>query len=260
MEAVPPARSSLLGILLLLVKLSVLLVQNRVHLYNLLLLKILFFNHWLSGLAQEAWGSRGRQTFPAPGLDASRLCLALQAGLGLLGVPVWLGLRAPRLAWAGVRRCVRALGLAPKRLGPSAATCTDLLLSCLHGLTLAGLLLSLLTWRLCRRARRCGLRGLLSKALLNNCVVPELRVLLKRLYWGVETTTALAWHLAYLVTWTTCLASHLLQAAFEHTAQLAQAQEAELPQGSRPSSAFPLPEPLGPKAGPALPEHGTPTE
>ncbi|XP_045848471.1 transmembrane protein 270 isoform X2 [Meles meles] len=260
MEAVPPARSSLLGILLLLVKLSVLLVQNRVHLYNLLLLKILFFNHWLSGLAREAWGSRGRQAFPAPGFDASPLCLALQAGLGLLGVPVRLGLRAPRLAWAGVRRCARALGLAPKRLGLSAATCADLLLSCLHSLMLAGLLLSLLTWRLCRRARRCSLRGLLSKALLDNRVVPELRVLLKRLYWWVETTTALTWHLAYLVTWTTCLASYLLQAAFEHTAQLAQAQEAEPPQGSGPSSASPLPEPLGPKAGPTLPEHGTPTE
>lgn len=270
------------------------LVQNRVHLYNLLLLKILVFNHWLSGLAQEAWGSRGRQAFPAPGLDASPLCLALRAGLGLLGVPLWLGLRAPRLAWAGIRRCARALGLAPKRLGLSAATCADLLLSCLHGLMLAGLLLSLLTWRLCRRARRCSLRGLLSKvgrpgagpgleradlgggegpgpghlpicssilqALLDTCVVPELRALLKRLYWWVETTTALAWHLAYLVTWTTCLASHLLQAAFEHTARLAQAQEAEPPQGSGPSSASPLPEPLGPKAGPALPEHGTPTE
>lgn len=91
-------------------------------------------------------------------------------------------------------------------------------------------------------------------------MVPELRVLLKRLYWWVQTTTALAWHLAYLLTWTTCLASHLLQAAFEHTARLAQAQEAEPPQGSGPSSSSPLPEPLGPKAGPALPEHGTPTE
>ncbi|XP_022356057.1 Williams-Beuren syndrome chromosomal region 28 protein [Enhydra lutris kenyoni] len=260
MEAVPPARSSLLGILLLLVKLLVLLVQNRVHLYNLLLLKILFFNHWLSGLAQEAWGSRGRQTFPAPGLDASPLCLVLQEGLGLLWVPVWLGLRAPRLAWAGVRRCARALGLAPKRLGLSAATCMDLLLSCRRGLMSVGLLLSLLTWRLCRRARRCSPRGLLSKALLDNCVAPELPVLLRRLYWWVETTAALAWHLAYLVTWTTCLASHLLQAVFEHTVQLAQAQEAEPPQGSRPSSASLLPEPLGPKAGPALPEHGTPTE
>ncbi|XP_006750502.1 transmembrane protein 270 [Leptonychotes weddellii] len=253
MEAVPLVRSSLLGILLLVVKLSVLLVQNRVHLYNLLLLKILLFNHWLSGLAQEACGSRGRQAHPAPGLAASPLGRALRAGRGLLGVPVWLGLRAPRLVWVGVRRWAPALGL-------SAATGTELLLSCLHSLMLAGLLLLLLTWRLCRRARRCSLAGLLSKALLDNRVVPELRALLRRLYWWVETTTALTWHLAYLITWTTCLASHLLQAAFEHTAQLAQAQEVEPLQGSGPSSTSPLPKPPGPKAGPALPEHGTPAE
>lgn len=98
------------------------------------------------------------------------------------------------------------------------------------------------------------------QGLLDSRVVPELRALLRRLYWCVETTTALTWHLAYLITWTTCLASHLLQAAFEHTAQLAQAQEAEPLQGSGPSSTSPLPKPLGPKAGPALPEHGTPAE
>lgn len=136
------------------------LVQNRVHLYNLFLLKIRLFNRWLSGLAQEAWGCRGCQAPPA----ASPLGRALRAGLGLLGVPVWLGLRVPQLAWAGVRRCAWTLGLAPKRLGLSAATCTDLLLSGLHGLMLAGLLLLLLTWRLCRRARRrCSLGRLLSK-------------------------------------------------------------------------------------------------
>ncbi|XP_045642217.1 transmembrane protein 270 [Ursus americanus] len=257
MEAVPPVRSNLLGILLLVVKLLVLLVQNRVHLYNLFLLKIRLFNRWLSGLAQEAWGCRGCQAPPA----ASPLGRALRAGLGLLGVPVWLGLRVPQLAWAGVRRFAWTLGLAPKRLGLSAATCTDLLLSGLHGLMLAGLLLLLLTWRLCRRARRrCSLGRLLSKALLDSRVVPELRVLLRRLYWWVEITTALTWHLAYLITWTTCLASHLLQAAFEHTAQLAQSQDAEPPQGSGTLSASPLPEPLGPKARPALPEHGTPAE
>ncbi|EFB15571.1 hypothetical protein PANDA_008831, partial [Ailuropoda melanoleuca] len=233
------------------------LVQNRVHLYNLFLLKILLFNRWLSGLAQEAWGSRGRQAPPA----ASPLGWALWAGLGLLRVPVWLGLQAPQLAWAGMRHCARALGLAPKWLGLSVATCTDLLLSGLHGLMLAGLLLSLLTWRLCRRAHRlCSLGGLLSKALLDSRVVPELWALQRRLYWWVETTTALTWHLAYLITWTTCLASHLLQAAFEHTAQLAQSQDAEPPRGSGTLSASPLPEPLGPEAGPALPEHGTPAE
>lgn len=67
-----------------------------------------------------------------------------------------LGLRAPRLVWAGVRRWARALGL-------SAAAGTELLLSCLHSLMPAGLLLSLLTWTLGRTACRCGLAGLLSK-------------------------------------------------------------------------------------------------
>lgn len=52
---------------------------------------------------------------------------------------------------------------------------------------------------------------------------------MRQLYWQVENTAALtSWHLAYVVTWTTCLASHMLQAAFEHTAQLAQAQEGEM--------------------------------
>lgn len=66
------------------------------------------------------------------------------------------------------------------------------------------------------------------QALVENQVVLGLLALTKRLYWCVESTIeATAWRLAYLVTWSTCLASHLLQAAFEHTAQLAQAQEAE---------------------------------
>ncbi|XP_038395021.1 transmembrane protein 270 [Canis lupus familiaris] len=261
MEAVPPVRSSLLEILLLVVKLSVLLVQNRVHLYNFLLLKILLFNHWLSGLAQEAWGSCSGQVHPPAGLAASPLGRLLRAGLVLMEVPMWLGLRGPRLMGAAVLRCARALGLAPKWLGLSAATCMDLLLSCLHGLMLAVLLLSVLTWRLCRNAHRCGLGWLLSKALLGNHVVPELLTLLKRLYWWVENTTAFtSWHLAYLITWTTCLVSHLLQAAFEHTAQLAQAQEPEPSKGSGPLSESPLPEPLGPEARPALPEHGIPGE
>lgn len=99
------------------------------------------------------------------------------------------------------------------------------------------------------------------QALLENHVVLELLALLKHLYWWVESTTALtAWHLAYLVTWTTCLASHLLQAAFEHTAQLAQAKEAELQEASGPLSESLLLESLVPKAGPVPPEHGTPGE
>lgn len=77
------------------------------------------------------------------------------------------------------------------------------------------------------------------RALLENRVVLEPLAQLKHLYWRVESMTVLiSCHLAYLVTWPTCLASHLLQAAFEPTAQLVQTQEAELqrPQGPCPSS------------------------
>ncbi|XP_072798206.1 transmembrane protein 270 isoform X3 [Vicugna pacos] len=244
MEAIPPIRSSLSGTLLVVVRLSTLLFQNRAHLYHFLLLKIILFNHWLSGLTQEARGSR-----PPPELAACPVGRVLRAGLALMEVPVWLVLRAPRLAWAGMRSCARASGLAPQRLGLSAAAWTDLLLSCLHGLMLVALILLLLVWRLCR------------KALLENRVVLDLLALLKRLYRRAESTTArTSWHVAYLVTWTTCLASHLLQAAFEHTAQLAQAQEAEPQEASGLWSESPLPEPWAPKAGPVLPEPGNPGE
>ncbi|XP_046945104.1 transmembrane protein 270 [Lynx rufus] len=235
MEAVPPVRYSLLGILLLVVKLSVLLVQNRIHLYNFLLLKIVFFNRWLSGLAQEAWGSCSPEAHPPPGLAASPVGRVLRAGLARVAVPVWP-------AWAGVLGCVRASGLAWKQLGLSAATCRELLLSCLHSLTPVVLLLLLLTRRLCQRAHGRSVVWLLSKALLDKCAVPELLALLKHLYWWVENAAALtSWHLAYLVAWTACLASRLLQAAFEHTAQLAQAQEIEPQEGSGPVSESPTP-------------------
>ncbi|XP_072798204.1 transmembrane protein 270 isoform X1 [Vicugna pacos] len=155
MEAIPPIRSSLSGTLLVVVRLSTLLFQNRAHLYHFLLLKIILFNHWLSGLTQEARGSR-----PPPELAACPVGRVLRAGLALMEVPVWLVLRAPRLAWAGMRSCARASGLAPQRLGLSAAAWTDLLLSCLHGLMLVALILLLLVWRLCRKAEH-----LLRKAL-----------------------------------------------------------------------------------------------
>ncbi|XP_053413604.1 transmembrane protein 270 [Nycticebus coucang] len=261
MEASPPVRSSLWGILLQVMRLSVLLVQNRVHLYNFLLLKIILFNHWVLGLAQEAQGSISRQAHPAPGTTACPLGRVIRAGLVLVQVPVWLVLRGSRLVWAGVLGCAWAWGLALlgawEQLGLSVAIWTDLLLSCLHGLMLVALLLLLLTWRLCQKVQR----WLPSKALQENQVVQELLVLLRRLYWWVESTTALtSWHLAYLVTWTTCLASHLLQAAFEHTSQLAQAQEAELQELSGPSLEPLLPESLAPVAGPVLPEQETPGE
>nr|XP_031543118.1 transmembrane protein 270 [Vicugna pacos] len=193
MEAIPPIRSSLSGTLLVVVRLSTLLFQNRAHLYHFLLLKIILFNHWLSGLTQEA-----------------------------RGVPRWAG---PRL------------GGAKAGWGPAASGCS----LCAPGGPLPV---------------SCPLQ-----ALLENRVVLDLLALLKRLYRRAESTTArTSWHVAYLVTWTTCLASHLLQAAFEHTAQLAQAQEAEPQEASGLWSESPLPEPWAPKAGPVLPEPGNPGE
>uniref|UniRef100_A0A5F9DJX5 Transmembrane protein 270 n=1 Tax=Oryctolagus cuniculus TaxID=9986 RepID=A0A5F9DJX5_RABIT len=307
MEVVPPVRPSLLGVLLQVLRLSVLLVQNRAHLYKFLLIKITLFNDWVSGLAQEARGDSGRQPRPPPGV------LACPLGRVLMWVPMWLLLWGPRLAWAAVLGCVRTLGLSLQRLGLSVATWGDLLLSCLHSLMLVALLLVLLTWRLFQKAHRCSLgwlpgqvRGLglglgvwaqaaegrlralcvaqgwgrgrgqqpgsavvgapgcvwgglcLPQVLLGNHAVLEL---LRRLSWWVESTTALAsWHLAYLVTWTTCLASHLLQAAFEHTAQLARAQETQPLQAPEPLSEPPLPKASTPEAGPVLPEPGPPGE
>ncbi|XP_006155042.1 transmembrane protein 270 isoform X3 [Tupaia chinensis] len=204
MEATPPVRPSLVGIFLQVMRLSVLLVQNRVHLYNFLLLRIILFNHWVSGLAQEARGSCSRQACALPGAAACPLGRVLRAGLMLIQIPVWLVLRGLRLAWGMALQWLGAWG----RLGLSVATCRDLLLSCLHSLMLVALLLLLLTWRLCQKAHRFGLGWLPSKA------------------------------------------------AFEYTAQLAQAQEDE-PQEASGST---LPESLTSKAGPVPPEHGAPGE
>uniref|UniRef100_G5E6T8 Transmembrane protein 270 n=1 Tax=Loxodonta africana TaxID=9785 RepID=G5E6T8_LOXAF len=253
MEAVPPARPRLLGILLQVVRLSVLLIQNRAHLYNLLLLKIILFNHWVSGLAQEA--------HPPPGAAVCPVGRALRAGLALIEIPVWLVLWVPRLVWGSVLGCARASGLSPwcldawEQLGLSVATWMDLLMSCLHSLMLVALLVLLLVWRLCRVAHRFSLGQLRSK----NHMVLELLAPLKLLYWWVESTAGLAsWYLAYFVTWTTCLASHLLQGAFEHTAQLA--QEAEPQEASWILPESPLPDSLTPEAGSALPEPESPGE
>ncbi|KAI6048944.1 TMEM270 [Marmota monax] len=263
MEAVPPARSSLLGILMQVVRLSVLLVQNRVHLYSFLLLKISLFRHWVSGLAQEARGSCSPQAHAPTGIASCPLVRALRAGLALLWVPMWLLLWGPRLVCEAVLDSARTLGLALQRLGASTwlglsvDTWGQLFLSCLHSLMLAALLLLLLTWRLFQKAHRFSLGWLPSQALVENCVVLELR----RLYRWVESTVALtSWHLAYLVTWTTCLASYLLQAAFEHTAQLAEAQGAEPQEAPGPLPESKLHEPSTRKAGPVLPEPGAPGE
>ncbi|XP_003416695.2 transmembrane protein 270 [Loxodonta africana] len=233
------------------------LIQNRAHLYNLLLLKIILFNHWVSGLAQEAHPPLGAAVCPVG--------RALRAGLALIEIPVWLVLWVPRLVWGSVLGCARASGLSPwcldawEQLGLSVATWMDLLMSCLHSLMLVALLVLLLVWRLCRVAHRFSLGQLRSKALLENHMVLELLAPLKLLYWWVESTAGLAsWYLAYFVTWTTCLASHLLQGAFEHTAQLA--QEAEPQEASWILPESPLPDSLTPEAGSALPEPESPGE
>lgn len=130
--------------------------QNRDHLYNFLLLKINLFNHWVSGLAQEARGSCNWQAHLPLGAAACPLGRALRAGLALIQVPVWLVLQGPRLMWAGMWGGTRALGLALlsawEQLGLSVAIWTDLFLSCLHGLMLVALLLVIVTWRVCQKA------------------------------------------------------------------------------------------------------------
>ncbi|XP_006889848.1 PREDICTED: Williams-Beuren syndrome chromosomal region 28 protein [Elephantulus edwardii] len=231
------ARSSLSGILLQTARLSVLMVQNRVHLYKFLLLKITVFNQWVTGLAQKARGSRSRQVPLPPGTVACSVRQAVHTGLALLEIPVWLVLWVPRLVWASMLGCAQALGLSSQclaawaQLGPSSATWMDLFLSCLHSLMLVALLLLLLAWRLCQVAHRFSLGQLSRKALLGSFLVLQPLMWLRRLYcWVVSTVSLLSWHLVYLVTWTTCLASHLLQAAFEHTSQLA--QEVELQEAS----------------------------
>ena len=103
---------------------------------------------------------------------------------------------------------------------------------------------------------------LLAWTILQSSVLLEALALLRRLYLCVEhMTTHTSWNLAYLVTWTTCLASHLLQAAFEHTAQLAQAQEAKSQETSGPPSPqFLIPESSTTEAGPFPSQPGTPGE
>lgn len=90
---------------------------------------------------------------------------------------------------------------------------------------------------------------LATQSLMENRAALELLALSKRLYWWVESSMALpSWHLAYLVTWATCLVSHLLQSAFEHTDQLAQTQDFE--------ASEPLFEFLDPEPRPVLTEPG----
>ncbi|XP_019062277.1 transmembrane protein 270 [Fukomys damarensis] len=220
MEAMAQGRSSLPEVLMQVIRLWVLLVQNRMHLYRLLLLKIALFQGWVRGLSLEA---RGPCPCPVPthqcpgaGMGCAR---ALLLALRCLGICKWPGL------------CVTSW--------------TGLLRSCLHSLMLVALLSLLLAWRLFQKAQ-CFLGWLPCQALLGSRTVLELLALLRCLFW----------HLAYLVTWTTCLASHLLQAAFEHTAQLARVQEA-----SGPLSGSPLPASSSTlESWPLLQEPGSPRQ
>ncbi|KAM9003114.1 transmembrane protein 270 [Sarcophilus harrisii] len=244
-------RSSILGIVLQTVRISVLLFQNRIHLYNFLLLKIFLFNHWVSGLAQEAEGLT-----PLP----AHSCLFCPLGSAMRAlVTLWYVLlfRLPRLVLVHMLNsplilchlCQAACGY----LGLFFGTWKKLLHYWFQSLLLGVLLVLLVTWRLCQTVHRFGvkqLKRLVSGpragpgldtgngriddrwewlALLDNRFSLEFLGLLRQLYWHVESTAALtSWHLAYVVTWATCLASHMLQAAFEHTAQLAQTQEGEM--------------------------------
>ncbi|CAO2629898.1 Transmembrane protein 270 [Lemmus lemmus] len=227
------------------------------------------FRQWVLGLAQEARGSGSDQPHLLPGVIITcPLSLALQAGLALLWVPLWLLLWGPRLAYNIGLCCTRTVRLALwhlgvwELLGLSATTFRDLFISCLHGLMLVALLMLLLTWKLVQKAHRFSLGWLPSQTILQNSVLLEALALLRRLYlWVEHMTTLTSWNLAYLVTWTTCLASHLLQAAFEHTAQLAQAQEAKSPETSgAPSPQFLVPESSTTEAGPFPSQPGTPGE
>ncbi|CAH7252581.1 transmembrane protein 270 [Phodopus roborovskii] len=263
MEAAPPVRSGLLGILLQVGSLSALLIENRTHVYSFLLLKMAAFQQWVSGLAQEARGSRSDQAHLLPGVFITcPLSLALRAALVLLWIPLWLLLWGPRRAYKVGLWCAHTVRLvlwhlgACDPLGVCVATFRDLFISCLHNSMLVALLMLLLIWRLVQKAHHFSLSRLPSQ----NSVLLEALELLRRIYlWVEHTTTLTSWNLAYLVTWTTCLASHLLQAAFEHTAQLAQAQEAK----SQETSGLPSPQFLIPESSatePSPPQPGTPPE
>ncbi|XP_063090383.1 transmembrane protein 270 isoform X2 [Cavia porcellus] len=212
MEPVAQGRAGLPEVLLQGARLWALLVQNRVYLYRLLLLKIALFRDWVVELSREARGPCYVPTRQAPGEAPCALGQALRVGLALL---LW----GPRLAGEAGLRCARApilalqcLGIC-EWLGLCVAAWRGVLWSCLHSLMLVALLSLLLAWRLFQRAQ-CFLGWLPRQALLGNHLVLGFLALPR----------CLCWHLAYLITWTTCLASHLLQAAFEHTTQLVQAQ------------------------------------
>ncbi|XP_056670751.1 LOW QUALITY PROTEIN: transmembrane protein 270 [Monodelphis domestica] len=263
------ARSSIPGLLLQTAKISVLLFQNRIHLYNFLLLKIFLFNHWVSGLAQEAEGAGCLVPAPSPS------CLFCPLGSLMRSLAPGQCPAVPGSAGAGHGPLAPAQ-LPPRHLPPLPASLgqlgffwslwKNLLHYWFQSLLLGVLVVLLITWRLCQTAHRFSIKqlrrlvsgqragqqpGVTVRGGTRGSATVDVRGrrasvmgwprccwiiafsleflgLLRQLYWHVESTAALtSWHLAYVVTWATCLASHMLEAAFEHTARLAQAQEGE---------------------------------
>ncbi|KAK1344891.1 hypothetical protein QTO34_013595 [Cnephaeus nilssonii] len=209
-------------------------VFHVVTLSNILLYKKCLSNDLCSYLAVFSWGkSTSRSLWQADWAPAGPVDKDTRG-------PDWWVERKERIECGWNLGCARALGLDPKQpgaweqLGLSAATWMDLLLSCLHSLMLAALLLLLLACRLLWKAHRCSLGWLPSKALLENQVVLGLLALTKHLYWWVESTTVVtAWHLAYLRRWVTCLWPFLTSHAPPHSQKLmrpeVRAQECHVP-------------------------------
>ncbi|XP_044540419.1 transmembrane protein 270, partial [Gracilinanus agilis] len=238
---------------------------NRIHLYNFLLLKIFLFNHWVSGLAREAEGSGCLVPAPTPACLFCPLGALMRSLVTLWSALLFLALRLPGLALTRMLSSPLALchlcQASWGQLGFFWGLWKNLLHYWFQSLLLGVLVVLLITWRLCQTAHRFSikqLRRLVSGqrpgrgraqgvdtertgssdrgerrprpvgVLLDNRFSLEFLGLMRQLYWHVESTAALtSWHLAYVVTWATCLASHMLEAAFEHTARLAQAQEAD---------------------------------
>lgn len=128
------------------------------------------FQHWVSGLAQEARGSGSDQACLLPEVIITyALGLVLRAGLALLWVPMWLLLWGPRLSYRVGLCCTHTMKLALGHLcaweppGLSPATFRDLFLSCLHRLMLVALLVLLLTWKLLQKAHHSSLGWLHSQ-------------------------------------------------------------------------------------------------
>ncbi|XP_074046513.1 transmembrane protein 270 [Macrotis lagotis] len=229
----PQVRSSISGIVLQIAKISVLLFQNLFYLYNLLLLKIFLFNHWVARLAQKAEVSEYLIPAPSCSCHFCPLSSVMRSLVTLWSSLLFSSLYLPSLVLIHMLNAPHALchfcQAVYGYLGSFWGMWKNMLHYWLQSLMLGVLLILLITWKLCQTAHRFSIKQLKRLALLDNPLTLEFLGLLQQLYWQVESTAALtSWHLTYIVTWATCLVSHVLQAAFEHTTQLAQAQEGEM--------------------------------